>query len=313
MDLTRITSKFNFYQQVRTLLRKFQDGKTPAAEILDNKLYFVSTLTLDAPDGEIAGIEQERPEGPVKITVWKNGLTGAMGALPTVYSEWMIERQYRYGDHSAKSFLDVFGHRLYCLDYLAWQKNHFYAHAESYAEPPLKQATLAFTGLLISSSMFNEEHYAHLFSSPVRSLVNLEVWLSHYYGTPAHIAPFTGKWKSVDETAQCQLGKPGQTLECAPMIGRVHWEVQSNFDVTLGPMEQERSQHFLPQGKFYQEIWARIREYVGPGLDFKIYLSITTDNSSPSPLGEGQLGQHISIGRRASARILPVYVPNNMT
>jgi type VI secretion system protein ImpH len=303
MDLTRITSRFNFYQQVRSLLRKLRDGNTTAAQILDNKLHFVSTLSLDAPDGQITSIEQEIPEGPLNITVWNNGLTGAMGALPTVYGEWLIERHYRYGDRSAKAFLDIFGHRLYCL----------YAHAESESEPPLKQATLAFAGLLISSSVFNEENYAHLFSSPVRSLVNLEVWLSHYYGTSVHIEPFTGRWKTVDETEHCQLGKQEQPLGIAPMIGRVRWEVQSHFDVTLGPIEQDKSQHFLPQGKFYQEVWARIREYVGPGLDFKVYLSITSENSSPSPLGEGQLGQHISIGRRASSRILQVYIPQNMT
>ena len=137
MDLTRITSRFNFYQQVRTLLHKLRGDNTATAETLDAKLRIVSPLSLDAPAGQIAGIEQENPEDPLRITVWQNGLTGALGALPTAYTEWMIGRQYRYGDHSAKAFLDMFGHRLYCLDYLAWQKNHLYALAESQTQLPL--------------------------------------------------------------------------------------------------------------------------------------------------------------------------------
>lgn len=309
MDLTRITSRFNFYQQVRTLLYKLRDGKTAASEMLDSKLHLVSTLSLEAPVGQIASIKQETQGDPLNVTLWQNGLTGAMGALPTVYSEWMIERHYRYGDHSAKAFLDMFGHRLYCLDYLAWQKNHLYASAESETHPPLQQATLALTGLLTSMSMFGGENYAHLFSSPVRSLVNLEVWLSHYYGVAAHITPFTGGWKTVDEIEHCQLGKPGQTLETAPMIGSMRWEVQSHFDVTLGPMEQDKSQHFIPQGKFYSEIWGRIREYVGPGLDFTIHLSIRSHNSLPIPLGEGQLGLDICLGRRDPSQLRQVCLP----
>jgi type VI secretion system protein ImpH len=309
MDLTRITSRFNFYQQVRTLLHKLRDGKTNTADTLDSQIQLVSPLSLESPSGQIASIEQKTPDDPLRITVWQNGLTGALGALPTAYTEWMIERQYRYGDHSAKAFLDMFGHRLYCLDYLAWQKNHLYALAESETQRPLEQATLALTGLLTSTSVSGGENYGHLFSSPVRSLVNMEVWLSHYYGVPVHITPFTGGWKTADDAEHCQLGKPGQTLETAPMVGRVRWEVQSHFDVTFGPMEQERSQHFIPQGKFYQEIWARIREYVGPGLDFSIHLSISSGNSPPAPLGAGQLGLDICIGERNPAALLHVCLP----
>lgn len=309
MDLTRITSRFNFYQQIRTLMHKLRRGKTGTADWLDNHFQLVSTLSLDTPAGQIASIDQATPDDPLRITLWQNGLTGAQGALPTAYTEWMIERQCRYGDHSAKAFLDMFGHRLYCLDYLAWQKNHLYALVESETQLPLQQATMALTGLLASPSVSCGENYAHLFSSPVRSLVNLEVWFSHYYGIPVHITPFTGGWATVDETEHSQLGNSAQRLETAPMLGRVRWDIQSHFDVTFGPMEQERSQHFTPQGKFYQEIWTRIREYVGPGLGFSIHITISSGNSSPVPLGVGRLGLDICIGHPDPAALINVCLP----
>lgn len=309
MDLTRITSRFSFCQQVRTLLRKLRGSNEATADTLDTQLWMVSPLSLEAPVGQIASIEQATPDDPLCITVWQNGLTGAQGALPTAYTEWMIGRQYRYGDHSAKAFLDIFSHRLYCLDFLAWQKNHLYALAEAQTGSPLQQATLALTGLLTSQSISGGENYAHLFSSPVRSMVNLEVWLSHYYAVPVEITPFTGGWKTVDETEHCQLGNPSQTLETAPMIGRVRREILSNFDVTFGPMAQARSLHFIPQGAFYQEIWSRIREYVGPGLDFSVHLRISSGNSPPVPLGAGQLGLDICIGQRDPSALRHVSLP----
>ena len=71
MDLTRITSRFNFYQQVRTLLHKLRHRNTPAdtpsADLLDARLRLISTLSLEAPAGQIASIEQETPEDPLRV------------------------------------------------------------------------------------------------------------------------------------------------------------------------------------------------------------------------------------------------------
>lgn len=309
MDLTHITSRFNFYQQVRTLLKKLRSRKDSVTEILNTELLMVSPLSLESPVGKITKIDKETPNDPLRITVEEYGLTGAFGALPTAYTEWMIGRQYRYGDHSAKAFLDMFGHRLYCLNYLAWQKNHLYALAESQTQKPLQQAMLALTGLLTSQSFSAGENYAHLFSSPVRSLVNLEIWLSHYYGVCVHITPFTGRWKRIEKEEHCCLGNSKQLLGTAPIIGCVRWEVQSHFDVIFGPIEQDRFRHFIPQGKFYQEIWERILEYVGPGLEFSVHLSIRSGNTPLITLGEGLLGLDICIGQPNKNSLRHVCLP----
>ncbi|MFT2793426.1 type VI secretion system baseplate subunit TssG [Serratia sp. T13T92] len=303
MDLTRITSKFSFYQQIRVLLRKLRDGKTPMLEILDRKLSLASMLSLKNPNGQVANIVRQLPEERLKVTLWQNGLTGVQGALPTAYTEWMIARHYRYGDDSAKAFLDMFDHRLYCLDYLAWQKNHLYAQAEFDARPLVQQVTQACTGFLTAAS----ERYTHLFSSPVRTVVNLESWLSHYFNVPVQIRPFTGKWLPVSQKERCYLGHFGQKLESAPIIGSVRWDIQSHFDVILGPMEQAAAQYFIPHGKYYHEIWQRIREYVGPVLDFSIYLEIK--HSKAVPLGAGQLGFSASISQSDAMSVRQVCLP----
>lgn len=308
MDLTRITSKFSFYQQVRTLLCKLRDGKMTMPEILDRKLFLVSTLSLKTSDGQVAGIERESSEEPIKVTLFKEGLTGSLGVLPTIYSEWMIARHYRYGDQSAKAFLDIFDHRLYCLNYLAWQKNHFYAHAEFDVKRPLQQVTLACCGFLTAGSTLNGERYAHLFSSSVRTLANLEAWLSHCFNTPVQIQPFIGKWLTVNESERCRLGHYVQKLESAPLIGTVRWDIQSHFNVRLGPMKQLDAQRFIPHGKLHQEIWQCIRDYVGPVLEFTIYLEI--NDCETAPLGTAQLGFSASISQNEAMTTRQVYLPD---
>jgi type VI secretion system protein ImpH len=309
MALITISSKFNFYQQIRVMLRKLRDGSTPVATLLDEKLRIVSTLSLSAPDGQIESIQQDNNLEPPKITAWYNGLTGAMGALPTAYTEWMIERYYRYSDHSAKEFIDLFGHRLYCLDYLIWQKHRLYAQAESQASLPLQSAMLAMTGLLSDGPDLALTPHAHIFASPVRSMVNLERWLSQIFDVPVKIRPFTGGWRAVEEHEQCQLGNSEQTLGTAPMVGHLRLEVHSRFDVLLGPVSPEMSRRFISQGSELQNVWSRIRDYVGPGLDFSVFLTIDTTELPILPLGMSMLGLELCLGRNTASSQHQVRLP----
>ena len=309
MALIPIVSKFHFYQQIRLLLRKLRNGNIPDATLLDEKLQLISTLSLDAPNGDVEILRQDSPDVPLQVIAWHNGLTGSMGALPTAYSEWMIERQYRYSDHSAKAFIDIFSHRLYCLDYLAWQKHHLCALAESEGQPPLQTVILALSGLLMSAPSPALAQHALLFASPVRSMVNLECWLNRLFGVPAQIIPFTGGWRSVPEHECCQLGNPAQTLATGPMIGITRLEPQVHFDVVLGPMSPETSRRFTPPGDIWLEVWSRVRDYVGPVLDFSVSLAISSTGLTPRPLGMSALGLELCLGRNSKQHLHQIRLP----
>lgn len=309
MALISVVSKFHFYQQIRVLMRKLRDGSTPDAVLLDEKIQISSSLSLDSPNGQVDNIRQEAPDSPVEVTVWHNGLTGAMGALPTAYTEWMIERQYRYGDRSAKAFIDLFGHRLYCLDYLAWQKYHLSALAESQEQLPLQTEILALTGRLSGAVLPEQIHNAVFFSSPVRSMANLEGLLNQMFGIPAKIIPFTGGWQPVAVEERCQLGDTRQTIAIAPMLGSVRLELHSHFDVILGPMSPAVSCRFTQSGSVRSAVWKCIRDYVGPVLDFTISLSISSVGLAPIPLGKGALGLDLCLGHNRESYLRQVRLP----
>ena len=296
MDLITLFSPHNFFQQVRTMLRLLsRKQKTDSKSVLEEQIQFVSPLSLDAPQGEIGSVIR-RGRNRWQVEVAAHGLTGALGALPTVYTEWLIERHYRYGDITGKAFLDIFNHRLHTLRYLAWQKYHYYAMAEFSASRPLSEAIRAFAGVIHSVDSFQQESFADLFAHPVRSMLNLETWLKHTFAVRAKIKPFTGEWRAMAPEFCCCLDHSSQKLGSAPMVGSVYWDKQSHFTVTLGPMQFQDAGLFLPQGKHYKKLWSQIRDYVGAGLDFDIDLLIKNTSSGITALGAGQLGLDICLG-----------------
>lgn len=298
MDLTRSNS---FFQQVRMMLRHLSKSKnvTPA-QILEQDLYFVAPLSLDTPKGEVGEITHS-DDGHFEVEVYSQGLSGALGALPTVYTEWLIERYYRYGDTAGKAFLDIFNHRLHQLRYLAWQKYHYYAGTEFRGESPIVEGIRALSGILGNPQLTQQEKYAGIFAHSVRSMVNLEIWLQNHFSVPAKITPFTGTWKSTEESLRCQLGSMTQSLASAPMLGAVYWDIQSRFTLTLGPVTQHDATLFFPTGKHYSAMREHVTAYVGPGLEVDIELLIDDSSGHHNPLGEGLLGLNICLGNKSLA------------
>ncbi|SPP32138.1 hypothetical protein ARAF_2031 [Arsenophonus endosymbiont of Aleurodicus floccissimus] len=107
----------SFYQNARRLLRKgFRKGRQ--VSVPDDVVRFESVLTLDAPEREVESftVDERTAEATTYcMAVNHFGLLGTHGALPLRYTEWLIDRRYRYNDDSAKAFLDVFNHRLLSL------------------------------------------------------------------------------------------------------------------------------------------------------------------------------------------------------
>lgn len=304
MAMNSVFSKYNLFQQVRLLLQRLRRDGIEDSTLLNERTWIVSTLSLDAPDGEVKSVNQKKVDSPVHVVAWHDGLTGAMGALPSVYSEWMIERLYRYGDKSAKEFIDIFGHRIYCLSFLAQQKYNLCALAESKNINPLENAFLSITGLINESSVKSMTSCISLFATPVRSMINLENLLYHNFGILAQITPFTGGWKNVREQELCKLGDPHKTLGNAPMIGRARLELDSHFDVSLGPMTVDESFRFFNNDdNLSKKIWICVRDYVGPVIDFSIYIIISNVVNSLQPLGTQVLGIGFSLGGNTQSHL----------
>lgn len=308
MDLSAVFSRYNFFQQVRLMLRrlKMRSEHCDPAE-LTGAISFVSPLSLDAPRGEIGQIARTE-DGLWQVEVLTHGMTGALGSLPTTYTEWMLDRYYRYGDKTAKAFIDIFNNRLHALRYLAWLKYHYYASYEVSRKRPLSDALQGLAGVMQSVPALQNESFAGLFMHSVRSALNLEMWLENLFSVPARVRSFTGGWLKVSSDQCCLLGHLTLTLGQAPMLGRVRRDMASGFTVELGPLPLSHAPQFLPGGKFYISLSERIREYVGIGHAFSVELITKNDRDGVS--GQGHIGVDVCLGQPTPGfhRIcLPVY------
>ncbi len=80
--------------------------------------------TFAFPASELQGLERGK-DGQLKMFVNFMGLSAAVGALPHVYTDFLLERA-KAKDRGPGDFFDLFNHRIISLFYRAWQKYRFY-------------------------------------------------------------------------------------------------------------------------------------------------------------------------------------------
>jgi type VI secretion system protein ImpH len=296
MAVIPIASKFNLFQQIRLLLRTFRKYNSDDEILLNEKIRIASGISLAAPEGEVEKIHQDHPDHPIHVVASKFGLTGTYGALPTVYTEWLINCYYALGDSGPKAFFDIFDHRLYCLNYLAWKKTHLYAAVESAESFVMDKISSALNGSLLSRLPCILDSALHVPDSSDRSMIGLERWLSCNFNTPVAITPFTGGWSKIRKPERCLLGPGNLTLGNAPVIGSMRLDRSVHFTVSLGPMTDDQCNHLIKAPSALSKLKQYIYNYVGPVLDFSIFLIVKKSPESNLPLGHGILGQSICLG-----------------
>src|SRR5580693_4117999 len=138
---------FSFFQAVR-LLHLLGEVQQPLGSFNHPSREPVRLATrpsLGFPSSEIHSLE-ERADQPPKMTVNFFGLDGALGVLPTRYTELIAER-LAARDTTLRDFLDIFNHRMISLLYRAWEKYRFPVAYERGGEDAFTDYMLDLIGL----------------------------------------------------------------------------------------------------------------------------------------------------------------------
>ncbi|MEQ2016065.1 type VI secretion system baseplate subunit TssG [Photorhabdus bodei] len=302
-----------FYQNVRRLLKHCRQ-REDAIIIPDDVVQFSSALTLDAPTREIESLlpPQEGDE-QYRMAVHHSGLLGTLGALPLRYTEWLIDRRYRYGDESAQAFIDIFTHRLLSLRFQAWQKYRLYINAElqNHAELQTHRALPAVIPAVVGQLMDNKIERSHpacvgLLATPVRSMVNLQHLLQREFGMAVNIQPFKGRWQYVEQAHCCYLGR--SLLSDNPMLGRAYWDIQSGFHIQLGPFAARQRAAFMPGNEQYRKLTQWVWQFAGPLLSFSLELLVQHSGQDNILNGSRQLGWDGCLGDTGKNNIQHIYL-----
>jgi type VI secretion system protein ImpH len=130
--------EFDFFQAVRVLERVFRDRKPVGLDFApaDEVARFRPHLSLAFPPSQIVALDGPNEDRPNHLlTVAFFGLYGLNGALPTHYTQMMMDlvRDLPRSSperRSLRDWLDLFNHRLISLFYRAWEKYRFHVAYE---------------------------------------------------------------------------------------------------------------------------------------------------------------------------------------
>ncbi|HZP03608.1 MAG TPA: type VI secretion system baseplate subunit TssG [Terracidiphilus sp.] len=289
---------FRFFQAVRLLERLYPERNpvglfvSPQTEVVQ----FSSVPTLTFPASEIQGYEPGKVGAP-KLLVNFMGLSAAVGVLPHVYTEFLLER-VRAKDRGPSDFFDIFNHRMISLFYRGWQKYRFYiAYERTGAGDDLISARLLDliglgTNALTHRMQIEDEaclYYAGLLSARRPTAQGLKQLIEDYFDVPVEVEQFTGTWRRLPPQNRTYLRDTGafcEQLGMGTIVGDEAFDQHGAVTLRIGPLSFERYQEFLPGARAYTELSAWLRLYTSREFDYVIRLVLEREEVPRMNLGE---------------------------
>jgi type VI secretion system protein ImpH len=275
----------------------------------------VRPLRSEVTAGPEGGSPSRPPCEAVELDLACYGLVGPAGRLPRHYTALVIERFRHHRDRTLHDFLDLFVHRMASLLYRAWGKyrpavqyeRNFVEHRGASWEQPRtspQDAVTATVGATVGMATrglgrrLHESddavlfHAAH-FSRQPRTAEALELLLADLYGTPVEVVPFVGRWLELEAGDQTIL--PGRDrpegqharLGVDAVVGRRVWDLNSTFEVRIGPLTAAAFRTRLPGGDRLAALCDVLRLYAGPQFEIRVRLVLAAAEVPPLRLGAG--------------------------
>ncbi|OWY37130.1 type VI secretion protein [Xenophilus sp. AP218F] len=313
-ELAADASQFSFFQAARLLMLSARRGGAPRRGRLPARLRFRSLASLSFPPSELtayrpAGADAP-PEARDEMTVSFIGLTGPSGALPTAYTELLLERKQRYRDGSMHAFFDVFSHRATALFFDAWCKYRYWARVEAGERDGFSRNLLDLGGLglgklrqqlgpdaELDEGMFL--YFAGLLSQKPMSGQALVTVIEGFFGVEASLEQFVGQWLAVPRREQSQLGVAECRLSESAFAGERVWDRQTKIKLRLGPLPRAKFDALQPDGPGARALKALLRYALGHSLAVEVCLVLRRDAADPARLGgmDLRLGGNGWLGR----------------
>lgn len=219
---------------------------------------FRSSLSMAFPiaDVESVWIPKSPRRAPV-VTVSYLGLGGAMGPLPTPYSEHLAAG-VRSGQTAGRDFLDFFNDRLIRSSIDLARLFRPVLQPVLPQQSDLARRLYAVLGLATPGLVEENPGFAASLL-PLAGLLNqqplsahaIERAVSSYFGVKARVIPFRGGWMRLPAEHRTILGRAGRNnrLGETTMLGGKVWDQSANITLEIGPISLDRAEGFLPPGQ----------------------------------------------------------------
>jgi type VI secretion system protein ImpH len=287
--------RVQFFQAVR-MLQRMEKGRGQVGHFSqpqDEALRFSSLPSLAFPPSQLYDLER-MSTGQLKMTVQFMGLTAALSALPSIYTELVMAR-LRDKDRAMAEFFDIFNHRILSFFYRAWEKHHFFVGYEAGQDDKLSLRLLDFLGLGTEAMRGRAAlpdrtfiYYAGLLGRQVRTADSLRQILEDYFSVPVVVNQFAGTWRPLPKENQTFLsgsGRASERLGFGVVAGEEVWDHHGRIQISLGPMKFNEYVQFLPGESAYKELAGWVQFYSDGAYETEVQLILHHEDVPVCELG----------------------------
>lgn len=287
-------------QAVRLLELHWTRRGISTQEIQAQRLRFGNSPSMAFPASEIAEFDARVGEDGEILQAWMvpafMGLLGAGGTLPSFYTELLAEREAVHRDRSARAFLDIFQQRAVWLFYAAWRKHRLPLAFELDRRNHYRPLALAFAGVgqdALRSRLGPEAggvgddtmaHFAGHLQRRTPTADSLRQILADYFRVGVKVQTFIGRWFTLPQRQQSQLGLGAAQLGHSAVAGERVWQRDLRVRLDIGPLRRAQFQRFLPGGSAQRALRELLLLLSGGTLEFEVRLTLHADDVAPARL-----------------------------
>jgi type VI secretion system protein ImpH len=283
--------RYEFGQALRVLALEARRRGLPLRDGLPVSLRFRTPASLAFPASElIAASESDATGGDAQqlsLTVGFLGLTGPSGALPTRYTELLVDRKNHHRDSTLHDFLDLFSHRAIALFYAASQKYRVYRQVELDAGAGFSRYLLDLAGAGLSGLRGRLQltcapgdadrflmYYAGILARRPLSAAALEGLVAGLLGVGVRLQQFQPTCVELPPSERSALGLGNCELGVSALIGSRLYDRQSRATLMIGPLNSKTFADLLPGSTAARALAELIRFCIGHTLAVDVSLTL---------------------------------------
>jgi type VI secretion system protein ImpH len=211
-----------------------------------------------------------------------------MGPLPRHLTDEARQRE-RDDDPSLVQLASLFVNRFCALSYRAWVttnqaasfdrcRSHF-IESEAWRDP-YTAAVIRLSGYPLPAGASGDSvplaaraFFSGRLTSVVRNPDAIASVISHFFGVPATVEEFVGRWMTLPESLRFRTqAVGGHRLGQAVLVGARVWDPAGAFRLRLGPMSMDDYLRLLPDGRSAKVLADWMQTLVGREYDYEVQL-----------------------------------------
>ncbi|WP_370682133.1 type VI secretion system baseplate subunit TssG [Comamonas sp. GB3 AK4-5] len=290
--------RFEFFQAVKLLEQLLLRQGLSMREVAD-RISFANSTSLAFPASEIEALRMQDEEGrwlgeqvdwqgvrigAVQITPAFFSLLGAHGALPSGYTEQLLQRESQSKERAASAFLDIFVQRALRHFYRAWRKYRLPLCDEQPGRSAYLQALVWLGGggrrlediaqPYAVDHVFDETlgHYAAAGRQRPLSAAYLQRILCTHFDCNIRVEQFAGKWYQVPERQRSALGAGQAVLGRTALVGQRVWQRDLRVRLWIGPLDRSAFDAFYPGQPCSRALARLLKALAGVTYEYEVRL-----------------------------------------